>query len=649
MQGPAFVSVKAGSLVETKGRTFKITHQLGLDSVLAQDVETNGLERLYIADLKPASPPAPQGDKKAVASGRDLEAVPDEEWKEAQRRFDIIRPLIEDRYRTRAKAEQRALDAGVHVATIYDWLRLYGGSGQLSALIPQKRGRRPGSKKLTEQTEAVVESVIQSHYLVGQRFRPQAVVDEVLRQCRVANITPPHPNTVRNRLRHLPAAMVLRRRGFRDKARDDFEPIRGTFPGADYPLAVVQIDHTEADIIVVEEHTRLPMGRPWVTLAIDVFSRMVVGCYISMERPGAAATGLCLSRAMLPKNEYLAALDIPGDWPVWGKMSAVHADNAKEFRGAMLERACRQYGIDPEFRPVKRPHYGGHIERLMGTSANEIRKLPGTTFSSPSARKGYDSERQSALTLDEFERRLMDFIVNVYHRRIHSELNMPPCRQWEIGILGDSQRAGIGLPEIPGDPDRLRLDFMPFITRTVQDYGIVIDEVFYYHEVLNPWINAKDPEAPKTKREFIVRRDPRDISRVFFYDPEAEQYFAIPYRDISRPPISLWELRAARQRLKEEGRRHVDENAIFEAVERMRQLVEQSVTKTKAARRQHHRTKAVEKVTKDRRVNPSVSPLPPEADQRVIATPSTSPSLFDLEDDIFSEPIQPFDDLGGAK
>src|SRR5215469_17496310 len=47
------------------------------------------------------------------------------------------------------------------------------------------------------------------------------------------------------------------------------------------PLEVVQIDHTEIDIIVVDELTRTPLpGRPWLTLAIDVFSRVVTGLHV---------------------------------------------------------------------------------------------------------------------------------------------------------------------------------------------------------------------------------------------------------------------------------------------------------------------------------------------------------------------------------
>ncbi len=86
-----------------------------------------------------------------------------------------------------------------------------------------------------------------------------------------------------------------------------------------------------------------------------------------------------------------------------------------------------------------------------------------------------------------------------------------------------------------------------------------------------------------------MRRDPRDISVVYFYDPEAQQYFRIPYRDTTRPPLSIWELQQIRRQLQEQGRRSVDEQLIFAAYERMRTIEQNAVRATKAARRKQQR------------------------------------------------------------
>jgi len=64
------------------------------------------------------------------------------------------------------------------------------------------------------------------------------------------------------------------------------------------------------------------------------------------------------------------------------------------------------------------------------------------------------------------------------------------------------------------DEFRLRMDFMPYVERSVKPYGLVVDQVTYYADVLRPWINVVDPKHKGHK--FIVRRDPRDISIVYF-------------------------------------------------------------------------------------------------------------------------------------
>lgn len=193
------------------------------------------------------------------------------------------------------------------------------------------------------------------------------------------------------------------------------------------------------------------------------------------------------------------------------------------------------------------------------------------------------------MTLSEFEKWLTTYIVEVYHQRVHSALGMSPVRKYEEGIFGTKDKPGTGLPARITDEDRLRLDFMPYVERTVQGYGVVVDEIHYYHDVLRRYINAADPENPRLKRKFIFKRDPRNISQLYFYDPEVKLYYAIPYRDTSHPPMSIWELREVRRQLEREGHESVNEQLIFDAYERMRRQEEESVRETRRARRSRQR------------------------------------------------------------
>ncbi|MEA9589207.1 Mu transposase C-terminal domain-containing protein [Xanthomonas sp. WHRI 10064A] len=626
----AFFCAVPGQLVAYGDRRFRITHLLSVDSVLAVDIESHQSQRLRVESITPLAPEVASESRTEIE--RDLAQYSKDEWAEAQRRFAAIKPLLVDPLRTRAMVEKLAEKERIHTSTLYKWLKLYQTAGHVSALVPEKRGRKSGTLLLRDEQEKVIGSAIEDVYLSKQRHNKQDVVDEVIRRCRLSKIEAPSANTIRSRIAAVEPAQALRRRGFRDIARNRYEAIQGAFPGATHPLAVVQIDHTEADVILVDEVHRQPIGRPWMTLAIDVYSRMVAGIYVTFEKPAAISVGMCLAQAICPKREYMAELSVGGEWPVWGTMSVVHSDNGKEFRGQMLKRACEEYGMDLQWRPVTLPHFGGHIERLMGTMANQLRKLPGATFSNPQQRRGYDSEAMAALTLKEFENHLVDFIVNVYHQRVHSELGMSPKTKWSLGILGDANSTGTGMFPIPEDPLRIHLDFMPFFHRSVQQYGIQIDNISYYDPVLDPYVSAVDPDNAKAKREFLIRRDPRDISKVYFLDPKDGRYTALPYRNIGYPAMSAWELREVQARLKAEGRRGVDENLIFEALERMRSKVAEAKQKSKAARRQATRNPATANHHFPKPMaSSSVSYLP--------APTST------IEPDPFDEPIRPFDEV----
>ena len=109
------------------------------------------------------------------------------------------------------------------------------------------------------------------------------------------------------------------------------------------------------------------------------------------------------------------------------------------------------------------------------------------------------------------------------------------------------------------------VDFLPVIRRTLTRSGFVIDHVHYFANVLRPWI-ARRAELEK----FVIRRDPRDISRVWVLDPGGEEYVEVPYRTLSRPPVTLWEHRQAVARLRQQGRDQVDEQALFAMIEQMR-------------------------------------------------------------------------------
>jgi hypothetical protein len=81
------------------------------------------------------------------------------------------------------------------------------------------------------------------------------------------------------RIAALDPRLVTSRRHGGKAARTAFGPVGGQY-NVNAPLEVMQIEHTRVDAIVVSEVTRKPLGRPWITLAIDVASRIVMGMFM---------------------------------------------------------------------------------------------------------------------------------------------------------------------------------------------------------------------------------------------------------------------------------------------------------------------------------------------------------------------------------
>ena len=249
-------------------------------------------------------------------------------------------------------------------------------------------------------------------------------------------------------------------------------------------MALVQIDHTLVDVIVVDSVTRMPIRRPWLTLAIDVYSRCVVGFHLTLEPPSATSVALCIAHTVLSKVPWLSERKIEAEWAMEGLIEHLHLDNAKEFHSEALRRGCEQYGIGIEYRPVRTPHYGAHIERLIGTMMGKVHLLPGTTFSDVGDRGDYDSEKNAVMTMDELECWLVHEITGVYHREVHSALGTTPLAAWERGIAGDATSLGRGTPIAAPDPHRFLIDFLPIERRLIRREGISLHSISYWSDVL---------------------------------------------------------------------------------------------------------------------------------------------------------------------
>ena len=546
------------------------------------------------------------GIKLLPMAERGVLTLSDTAWKQARLRNEVIFPLSKKNVIGKQAADEAARQLGLSRRQIYKLIhRCRQGEGLVTDMAFESPSGGKGKGRLSEFVEKIVQNILQKRYLTRQKRSEVVIWREIIQSCRGLGLESPALNTVRARIRQLDPRIVTRKREGSNAERS-LQSAGGKVPECIAPLDQVQIDHTVIDLIIVDDVNRQPIGRPYLTAAIDVYSRCLVGMVITLEAPSATSVGLCLTHVVCDKRSWLERINLDVTWPMSGKPKSLYLDNASEFKSEALRRGCAQHGIQLHYRPPGQPHYGGIVERVIGTAMQRIHELPGTTFSNPVQRGGYDSDKQAILTLSELERWLTLAVVH-YHGTVHSTLNKPPTMRWVEGISQFTE------PVIITKPRAFLIDFLPVIRRTLCRTGFLIDHITYYADVLKLWIAKR-----KQLNKFIIRRDPRDISRVWVLDPEGKQYLEIPYRTISHPAVTLWEHKKAIEKLKEQGRSQVDETSLFRMISQMREITKTAERITRKSKREAQRRAHLPKVKQS-----LVLALPPE--EPVSATNSPAP------------------------
>ena len=151
-----------------------------------------------------------------------------------------------------------------------------------------------------------------------------------------------------------------------DVYRDDFELVLRRESA--HPNDVWQADHTELDIMVLDETGR--PARPWLTVILDDHSRAIPGYTVFLGDPTTAQTALALRQAIWRKPD-------PG-WAVCGVPAVLYSDHGADFTSTHLTRVCADLKVQLIHSAPGRPRGRGKVERLFGTITTELLPtLPG--------------------------------------------------------------------------------------------------------------------------------------------------------------------------------------------------------------------------------------------------------------------------------
>ncbi len=154
------------------------------------------------------------------------------------------------------------------------------------------------------------------------------------------------------------------------------------------------------------------------------------------------------------------------------------------------------------------------------------------------------------------------------------------------------------MKERVSDEDTLFIDFLPEFEATIQRTGVQKDNLFYFADCLRQWVNSIDPEDNnrKRKRKFLFKRDPRDISQIWFYEPFSNTYFKVPTAKREIPPISLFEYKQVQRTISKVNVRIFRiRDEIYKAILHLREQLNQARSLTRKQRRSNQRKKENEK------------------------------------------------------
>lgn len=278
------------------------------------------------------------------------------------------------------------------------------------------------------------------------------------------------------------------------------------------PLERVEIDHSQLDIMVVDGETGLPLGRPWLTMVIDVFSRAILGFSISFDPPSQMTVARALKMALQPKvNLGKRWTSVKGKWIMFGCMDDMVVDNGLEFHCNSLEAACYQLGINISYCPRKTPWWKAHIERAIQTMNSAVTDgMPGRTFSAIKEKGEYNPGANAAIPLKTMEEIIVKWIVDIYHQTTHSTLGDKPHNAWEKAINPE---------DIPMVASIKELDAVmgEVTTRALTHVGIELNVLRYNSDELGQ-IRRQFGDLKKV----TIKWDPEDLGYIHVLPPDGK-------------------------------------------------------------------------------------------------------------------------------
>ncbi len=323
--------------------------------------------------------------------------------------------------------------------------------------------------------------------------------------------------------------------------------VKATRREPDFANEVWEGDHHIMDLFIKHQGRAL---RPWLTIWIDVCTRVVVGFTVSVQANG-RTIALATRHGILPKvrtgwdrpvskamKKALEGLGLDeqdlkegaGDpLPYSGLPKTLYIDNGEDYKSKLkkgkkhegweysreMRGTCELLNIQALFCTKYSPWAKGHAERWFGTLTVQLsRQLPGFCGNDNEDRPaGFDekelAERDELLDLEELCK-LIEVYLEIYHNTVHSSLGMTPVEKYL-----STPKVREEMPEVR-DLDICLMDVekAKVTASGIQRFGSRGKKRWYKHEALSRMVD----------QWVIIRYDPNRIGEILVYSAKTGDY-----------------------------------------------------------------------------------------------------------------------------
>jgi len=451
--------------------------------------------------------------------------------------------ILRDRFKT--KAVHAAIEKVVsehpeekrktpRARRVKEWYRAYVAAGRdIRALVDAhfKRGRRDPrhSSWVCEEAEKAINEVYAQETRGSIAETRRRAITRICARAEREGLTVPDlgqrgdvigKNFIRKLIAKREQFDLLAKRFGRAEAERKMARV-GVGPQAEYPLGEVEVDHTSLDVMVIDPKTRQTLGRPWLTVLLDRYSRAILGFSLSFHPPSWPSVMEALRISVMPKTEILSELGgITSSWDCFGTPDTLFCDNGKEFHSTSMQATEAALGMKIIYLPRRKPWLKGKVERWFSTLEEQVvHRVPGTTFSNVIERGVYASEKLAVMTIDQLKWVVTKWTVDIYQQDIHSATGESPADRWRRGI----ELCGQKLPP----PKELIVPLVGMVVpRSLSREGVRFKGLRWnsneFSALRNRMGEASDRKGGAS--EVLIRIDPMDLSVAYAFDEKSRRW-----------------------------------------------------------------------------------------------------------------------------